>query len=51
MPNWRSSSEIAHPVGSRARNPDVALEVDIKDISARSGGNIRLGLFIRATAK
>jgi hypothetical protein len=33
------------------RNPDVAVEIDIKDIFARSGGNIRPGLFIRATAK
>lgn len=33
------------------RNPDAAVEIDIKDISARSGGNIRPGLFIRATAK
>jgi hypothetical protein len=36
-----------------SRNPDVAVEVeiDIKDISARSGGTIRPGLSIRATAK
>ena len=33
------------------RNPDAAVEIDIKDISARSGGNIRPGLLIRATAK
>lgn len=33
------------------RNPDAAVEIDIKDIFARSGGNIRPGLFIRATAK
>jgi len=33
------------------RNPDVAIEIDIKDISARAGGNIRPGLFVRATAR
>lgn len=33
------------------RNPDVAVDIDIKDIFARSGGNIRPGLFVRATAK
>lgn len=33
------------------RNPDVAVDIDIKDISARSGGNIRPGLFVRAIAK
>jgi hypothetical protein len=33
------------------RNPDVAVEIDIKDISARAGGNIRPGLFVRATAR
>ncbi len=33
------------------RNPDVAVDIDIKDIFARTGGNIRPGLFVRATAK
>jgi hypothetical protein len=33
------------------RNPDVAVEIDIKDIFARAGGNIRPGLFVRASAK
>ena len=33
------------------RNPDAAVEIDIKDIFARSGGNIRPGLFVRAIAK
>lgn len=33
------------------RNPDVAVVIDLKDIFARSGGNIRPGLFVRATAK
>jgi len=33
------------------RNPDAAVEIDITDISARTGGNIRPGLFVRATAK
>ena len=33
------------------RNPDVAIEIDILDISARTGGNIRPGLFVRATGR
>jgi len=33
------------------RNPDVAIEIDIRDISARTGGNIRPGLFVRATGR
>ncbi len=33
------------------RNPDVAIEIDVKDIFARSGGNIQPGLFVRVTAK
>jgi hypothetical protein len=33
------------------RNPDVAIGIDIKDISARSGGNIRPGLIVRAIAR
>jgi hypothetical protein len=33
------------------RNPDVAVEIDILDISARTGGNIRQGLFVRATGR
>ncbi len=33
------------------RNPDVSVGIDIKDISARSGGNIRPGLFVRAIAR
>lgn len=33
------------------RNPDLAIEIDIQDISARTGGNIRPGLFVRATGR
>jgi hypothetical protein len=33
------------------RNPDVAIEIDILDISARTGGNIRPGLFVRASGR
>jgi hypothetical protein len=33
------------------RNPDVSVGIDIQDISARSGGNIRPGLFVRAIAR
>lgn len=33
------------------RNPDVAVEIDILDISARTGGNIQQGLFVRATGR
>jgi len=33
------------------RNPDVGVSIDIKDISAGSGGNIRPGLHVRAVAR
>lgn len=33
------------------RNPDVAIQIDIQDISARTGGNIRPGLTVRATGR
>lgn len=33
------------------RNPDVAVGIDIKDISAQSGGTMRPGLFVRAIAR
>ena len=38
-------------LGGPPRNPDVAIEIDILDISARTGGNIRPGLFVRATGR
>jgi hypothetical protein len=44
-------AQAAGALPAPPRNPDVAVEIDIKDISARSGGNIRPGLLIRATAK
>jgi len=33
------------------RNPDFAVSVEVKEISARAGGNIRPGLLIKAVAK
>jgi len=33
------------------RNPDVGVGIDIKDISASSGGNLRPGLQVRAIAR
>ena len=33
------------------RNPDIAVQIEIEDISARSGGNIRPGLTVRATGR
>lgn len=33
------------------RNPDVAIQIEIVDISARTGGNIRPGLTVRATGR
>lgn len=44
-------AQAAEKLPAPPRNPDVAVEIDIKDISARSGGNIRPGLFVRATAR
>jgi hypothetical protein len=41
---------VAKLAGPR-RNPDVAIEIDILDISARTGGNIRPGLFVRASGR
>jgi hypothetical protein len=38
-------------LGGPPRNPDVAIEIDILDISARTGGNIRPGLFVRANGR
>ena len=38
-------------LGGPPRNPDVAIEIDVLDISARTGGNIRPGLFVRATGR
>ena len=38
-------------LGGPPRNPDVAIEIDILDISARTGGNIRPGLFVRASGR
>lgn len=38
-------------LGGPPRNPDVAIEIDILDISARTGGDIRSGLFVRATGR
>ena len=33
------------------RNPDIAVSIEVKSISARSGGNIRPGLFVKAVVK
>lgn len=44
-------AQAAEKFPAPPRNPDVAVEIDIKDIFARAGGNIRPGLFVRATAK
>lgn len=38
-------------LGGPPRNPDVAIEIDILDISARTGGNIRPGLFVQASGR
>jgi len=38
-------------LGGPPRNPDVAIQIDIVDISARTGGNIRPGLTVRATGR
>jgi hypothetical protein len=38
-------------LGGPPRHPDVAIEIDILDISARTGGNIRPGLFVRASGR
>ncbi len=38
-------------LGGPPRNPDVAIQIDIQDISARTGGNIRPGLTVRATSR
>ena len=44
-------AQAARAFPSPPRNPDVAVEIDVKDIFARAGGNIRPGLFVRATAR
>jgi hypothetical protein len=44
-------AQAAGALPAPPRNPDAAVVIDIKDIFARAGGNIRPGLFIRATAK
>jgi hypothetical protein len=44
-------AQAAGALPSPPHTPDVAVEIDIKDISARAGGNIRPGLLIRATAR
>lgn len=44
-------TQAAAKLGGPPRNPDVAIEIDILDISARTGGNIRPGLFIRACGR
>jgi hypothetical protein len=38
-------------LGGPPRNPDAAIQIDIVDISARTGGNIRPGLTVRATGR
>jgi hypothetical protein len=38
-------------LGGPPRNPDAAIQIDIVDISARTGGNIRPGLIVRATGR
>ena len=38
-------------LGGPPHNPDVAISIDILDISARTGGNIVPGLFVRATGR
>ena len=44
-------AQAAEKIRVPPRNPDKAVVIDIRDIFARSGGNIRPGLFVRATAK
>jgi hypothetical protein len=38
-------------LGGPPRNPDIAIQIEIVDISARTGGNIRPGLTVRATGR
>jgi hypothetical protein len=38
-------------LGGPPRNPDAAIQIEIVDISARTGGNIRPGLTVRATGR
>jgi hypothetical protein len=44
-------AQAAAKLPAPPRNPDVAVGIDIQDISARSGGNIRPGLIVRAIAR
>jgi hypothetical protein len=44
-------AQAAAKIPAPPRNPDVAVSIDIEDISARSGGNIRPGLLVRAIAR
>ena len=44
-------AQVAAQTAAPPRNPDVAVSIDIEDISARSGGNIMPGLLVRAIAR
>jgi hypothetical protein len=34
-----------------SHSPDAAVVIDVLDITARMGGNLRHGLFVRATGR
>jgi hypothetical protein len=44
-------TQVVAKLAGPPRNPDVAIEINILDISARTGGNIRPGLFVRASGR